>query len=580
MNTPGPAHAIARVVLEGFDRHYGLFRYNAQQAKSRFESGDFQAIRGLARERIAFYDQRVREACDRLTSLFSESISDEQIWAEVKRAYIMLLTDHRQPELAETFFNSVTTRLLSKAYIHNETLFVRPAVSTDYLDSDPPSYRIYYPHTRGIRGCLHDIAVDLGMACPWEDIDRDLRFVLKAACKDLARPFNASSDLQIHVLRALFYRNKGAYLIGRIMNDGEPIGFAAPILRSRAGRLRIDTVMFDPEQISVLFSFARAYFMVDMEVPSAYVQFLRSIMPNKPKSELYTMLGLQKQGKTLFYRDYLHHLRHSNDQFCLAAGIEGLVMLVFTLPSYPYVFKVIKDKRAKDVSREHIVSKYQLVKLHDRAGRMADTWEYSNVDFPLDRFDPSLLERLQDMAPSMVVIEDKRIIIRHVYIERRMVPLNLYLEHATEQETEHAVREYGDAIRQLMAANIFPGDMLYKNFGMTRHRRVVFYDYDEIQYMTECHFRKIPPPRTPEDEMASEPWYTIGPNDVFPEEFETFLLGQPRLRAPFMKYHADLLDHQTWADQKKRIEKGLLDDVFPYPEELRFQNRPDLHGVR
>jgi isocitrate dehydrogenase kinase/phosphatase len=291
------------------------------------------------------------------------------------------------------------------------------------------------------------------------------------------------------------------------------------------------------------------------------------------------MLGLQKQGKTLFYRDYLHHLRHSNDQFCLAAGIEGLVMLVFTLPSYPYVFKVIKDKRAKDVSREHIASKYQLVKLHDRAGRMADTWEYSNVDFPLERFAPALLERLQDMAPSMVHIEGKRIIIRHVYIERRMVPLNLYLEHATEQETEHAVREYGDAIRQLMAANIFPGDMLYKNFGMTRHRRVVFYDYDEIQYMTECNFRKIPPPRTPEDEMASEPWYTIGPNDVFPEEFETFLLGQPRLRAPFMRYHADLLHHQTWADQKRRIESGLLDDVFPYPEELRFKNRPDLHGI-
>jgi isocitrate dehydrogenase kinase/phosphatase len=585
MSKPSPAHAahaahaIARVILEGFDRHYGLFRYNAQQAKSRFESGDFQAIRGLARERIAFYDQRVREACDQLSSLFSESISDQQIWAEVKRAYIMLLTDHRQPELAETFFNSVTTRLLSKAYIHNETLFVRPAVSTDYLDSEPPSYRIYYPHTRGIQGCLHDIAVDLGMACPWEDIDRDLRYVLKAACKDLTRPFNASSDLQIHVLRSLFYRNKGAYLIGRIMNDGEPIGFAAPILRSREGRLRIDTVMFDPEQISVLFSFARAYFMVDMEVPSAYVQFLRAIMPNKPKSELYTMLGLQKQGKTLFYRDYLHHLRHSNDQFCLAAGIEGLVMLVFTLPSYPYVFKVIKDKRAKDVSREHIASKYQLVKLHDRAGRMADTWEYSNVDFPLDRFAPALLERLQEMAPSMVHIEGRRIIIRHVYIERRMVPLNLYLEHATGQETDHAVREYGDAIRQLMAANIFPGDMLYKNFGMTRHRRVVFYDYDEIQYMTECNFRKIPLPRTPEDEMASEPWYTIGPNDVFPEEFETFLLGQPRLRAPFMRYHADLLHHQTWADQKKRIESGLLDDVFPYPEELRFKNRPDLHGV-
>ena len=572
------AVAVAQVMLEGFDRHYGLFRYNAQQAKNRFESGHYQSIRRLASDRITFYDQRVTEACDRLSSTFGHEMLNEGVWPDVKKAYIMLLTDHRQPELAETFFNSVTTKLLAKEYFRNEYLFVRPAVSTDYLDSDPPSYRIYYPKQRGIRKTLIDMAVDLGMACPWENIDRDLRLVLKAACHDLKRPFWAEGDLQIHVLRGLFFRNKGAYVIGRIMNDGEPIGFAAPILRNASGQLYLDTVIFDPEQISVLFSFARAYFMVDMEVPSAYVQFLRSMMPNKPKSELYTMLGLQKQGKTLFYRDFLHHLKHSTDRFCLAAGIEGLVMLVFTLPSFPYVFKIIKDKRSKDVSREFIASKYQLVKLHDRAGRMADTWEYSNVDFPAERFESSLIEKIRAFAPNMLEMVDGRVVIKHVYIERRMIPLNLYLEHATEQEVDHAVKEYGDAIRQLVAANIFPGDMLYKNFGMTRHRRVVFYDYDEIQYLTECNFRRIPPPRTPEDEMASEPWYNVGPNDVFPEEFEQFLLGQARLRKPFMKYHAELLQADYWSAQQQRIRNGILDDVFPYPEELRFRNRHELQS--
>ncbi|MFM1849607.1 MAG: Isocitrate dehydrogenase kinase/phosphatase [Pseudomonadota bacterium] len=572
------AVAVAQVMLEGFDRHYGLFRYNAQQAKNRFESGHYQAIRRLASDRITFYDQRVTEACDRLSTTFGDEMLNEGVWPDVKKAYIMLLTDHRQPELAETFFNSVTTRLLAKEYFRNEYLFVRPAVSTDYLDSDPPSYRIYYPKQRGIRKTLIDMAVDLGMACPWENIDRDLRLVLKAACHDLKRPFWAEGDLQIHVLRGLFFRNKGAYVIGRIMNDGEPIGFAAPILRNASGQLYLDTVIFDPEQISVLFSFARAYFMVDMEVPSAYVQFLRSMMPNKPKSELYTMLGLQKQGKTLFYRDFLHHLKHSTDRFCLAAGIEGLVMLVFTLPSFPYVFKIIKDKRSKDVSREFIASKYQLVKLHDRAGRMADTWEYSNVDFPAERFESSLIEKIRAFAPNMLEMVDGQVVIKHVYIERRMIPLNLYLEHATEQEVDHAVKEYGDAIRQLVAANIFPGDMLYKNFGMTRHRRVVFYDYDEIQYLTECNFRRIPPPRTPEDEMASEPWYNVGPNDVFPEEFEQFLLGQARLRKPFMKYHAELLQADYWSAQQQRIRNGILDDVFPYPEELRFRNRHELQS--
>jgi isocitrate dehydrogenase kinase/phosphatase len=562
--------AAAATLLAGFDRHYALFRYNAQQAKTRFESGDYHGIRRLAKERIAFYDQRVSEAYALMREQFGNEIASGNFWQEVKRSFTLMLTEHRQPELAETFFNSVTTKLLDREYFRNDILFVRPQVSTEYLDSDPPSYRIYYPHRRGLKQTLLDIAVDIGLACPWEDIQRDLRLVRKAICERLERPWRSQSDLQIHVLRSLFFRNKGAYLIGRVVNDGDPIPFAAPILRSSNGRLYIDTLMFQPEQIGVLFSFSRTYFMVDMEVPSAVVQFLRSLLPNKPKSELYTMLGLQKQGKTLFYRDLLHHLKHSSDRFKAADGIKGLVMLVFTLPSFPYVFKIIKDKRSKDVTREHIMSKYQLVKVHERAGRMADTWEYSNVAFPRARFESGLIDEIREFAPSMISEIDSQIVLKHLYIERRMIPLNLYLEHATEQEIDHAVKEYGDAIKQLVAANIFPGDMLYKNFGMTRQRRVVFYDYDEIQYLTECHFRRIPPPRTPEDEMASEPWYTVGPNDVFPEEFETFLLGQPRLRQAFMRHHANLLNADYWSSQQERIRRGILDDVFPYPEQIRF----------
>lgn len=562
----------AKALVAGFDRHYALFRYNAQQAKQRFETGDFHAIRELSRQRITFYDQRVREAYEQMRAQFGESVKTVEFWQGVKRSFTQLISDHRQPELAETFFNSVTTKLLDREYFRNDILFVRPQISTEYLDSDPPSYRIYYPKQRGLKQTLLDMAVDIGLACAWEDISRDLRLVRRALYERLERPWRSQPDLQVHVLRSLFFRNKGAYLIGRIVNDGDPLPFAVAIMRGRSGRAYIDTVLFSPEQIAVLFSFARSYFMVDMEVPSAYVQFLRTLLPNKAKSELYTMLGLHKQGKTLFYRDLLLHLKHSSDRFKIADGIKGLVMLVFTLPSFPYVFKIIKDRRSKDVSREHIESKYLLVKVHDRAGRMADTWEYSNVDFPRARFESSLIDELKEFAPSMVVEMGDRIVLKHLYIERRMIPLNLYLEHATEAEVDQAVKEYGDAIKQLVGANIFPGDMLYKNFGMTRQRRVVFYDYDEIQYLTECNFRKIPEPRTPEEEMASEPWYTIGPNDVFPEEFETFLLGQPRLRRAFMRYHADLLTPEYWIAQQARISHGLLDDVYPYSEELRFKH--------
>jgi len=572
----GGAAAIALAIRNGFDRHYALFRYNAQQAKARYEAGDWHAIRKLARERIAFYDERVREAIELIGVQFRESQLADENWAQVKRHFVTLLAEHRQPELAETFFNSICVKLLHRAYFRNDFIFVRPAVATDYLDSDPPSFRGYYPRQSGLRASLRQLFVDMGLACPFIDIDRDLSLVEQVIRDSAELPGPESewpSDCQIHVLRTLFFRNKGAYLIGRFIADGEVLPFAIPILQDDRRRLYLDTILTGSERIDGLFNFSRAYFMVDMEVPSAYVRFLKTLIPNKPESELYTMLGLHKQGKTSFYRDLLHHLRHSSDQFITAPGIKGLVMGVFTLPSFPYVFKIIKDKRRKDVSREFIQRQYQLVKFHDRVGRMADTWEYADVALPKDRLDAALIEELLDTAPSIIEDDGTSLRIRHVYIERRMVPLNLYLEQADDAQREHALIEYGDAIKQMVAADIFPGDMLYKNFGVTRQGRVVFYDYDEVAYVTDCNFRRIPEPRTPEDEMSSEPWYTVGPTDVFPEEFGTFLLGDRRVREAFMRHHADLLDAEFWQEKQARIRAGELEDVFPYPESLRFRNR-------
>jgi isocitrate dehydrogenase kinase/phosphatase len=584
---PQPAK-IARAILDGFNRHYRLFRYVAQQAKSRFENGDWHGMRASARERIAFYDQRVLEAAERIERDFDlASLTDDErdaLWQAVKQCYVALLAEHRQPECAETFFNSVCTKLLHRDYFRNRFIFVRPGVATDYMDSDPPSYRSYYPASGGLRRTIKQILIDYGLACPWVDVERDIRRVLRAVCEAhrrgeapnaLNRPFHAEPDLQIQVLSNLFFRNKGAYIIGRIINGTRVTPLAVPILRNERGQIYIDTVLLEAQWIATLFSFTRAYFLVDMEAPSAYVAFLRDLLPHKPASELYTMVGLQKQGKTLFYRDFLHHLRHSTDKFVIAPGIKGLVMTVFTLPSFPYVFKLIKDviPYPKETDAEQIKAKYQLVKMHDRVGRMADTWEYSQVSLPRARFTPEVLRELLTYCASRVEIDEQTVLIKHVYIERRMTPLNIYLSHASDAEVDHAIREYGNAIKDLIAANIFPGDMLYKNFGVTRLNRVVFYDYDEIEYLTDCNFRRIPPPPNEEAELSGEPWYRVEKHDVFPEQFGPFLLGDPRIRAAFLKYHADLLTPEYWQRAQARIRAGQLEDVFPYPRELRFAHR-------
>jgi isocitrate dehydrogenase kinase/phosphatase len=313
-----------------------------------------------------------------------------------------------------------------------------------------------------------------------------------------------------------------------------------------------------------------------MEVPSAYVAFLSASLPDKTAAELYTMIGLQKQGKTLFFRDFLHHLRHSRDQFIVAPGIKGLVMTVFTLPSYPYVFKVIKDRIAasKETTRAKVKQKYALVKHHDRVGRMTDILEYSEVAFPRERFTRALLDELESVAPSQIEHDGDHVVVKHLYIERRLVPLNLHLERANAREREHALRDYGEAIAELATANIFAGDLLFKNFGLTRYGRIVFYDYDEIEYVVDCTFKRIPPPPPGFDDTSADVWYPVGARDVFPEEFATFLLTDPRNKEAFMRHHAYLLDARWWQELQERIAGGLVPEVLSYPDSVRFERAP------
>jgi len=346
-----------------------------------------------------------------------------------------------------------------------------------------------------------------------------------------------------------------------------------PILNNGKGQVCVDTLLTEVDDIANLFSFARAYFMVETETPAAVVRFLMRMLPTKTKADLYTSIGLQKQGKTEFYRNFLHHLSHSTDQLDMAPGVKGMVMTVFTMPSYPYVFKVINDyfKPPKEVDRATVKRKYQIVKLHDRVGRMADTLEYSYAAFPIARISDRLMAELKEKCGKSLEVEGDKIIVRHLYIERRMDPLNLFFQTASKEQKEEAVIGFGNAVKEMAAANIFPGDLLYKNFGVTGHGRVIFYDYDEIEFMTDMNFRHIPPPRTPEDEMAAEPWYSVAPNDVFPEEFASFLLIDPELRRPFMQHHRDLLDADYWKGIQQDIRDGRQRDVFPYSVSKRFR---------
>src|SRR3954469_1275447 len=420
------AYDIAKAMLDGFNRHYRLFRTESARAKHRFETADWHGQQRAQRERIQFYDLRVREATTRLEKEFKAGEQPMDVWQQVKLHYIGLLVDHHQPELAETFFNSVTTKILHRTHFHNDFIFVRPAVSTEFIENDEPAamptYRSYYPTRDTMHENIVRIIDNFQLQRAFEDLGRDAQYVLEAFSARLAQ-VKLRANFQVQVLSSLFFRNKGAYVVGKLINGFNEVPFALPILHNKAGKLFIDACLFGEDDLQGLFSFARAYFMVDMEIPAAYVQFLRSLMPRKPRNEIYNALGLAKQGKTLFYRDFLYHLKHSSDKFRIAPGIKGMVMLVFDLPSFPYVFKLIKgySPPQKDTTREQIQGKYLLVKQHDRVGRMADTLEYSDVAFPRARFDDELVAELRHFCPSLIEDEGDSLVIRHVYIERRMI---------------------------------------------------------------------------------------------------------------------------------------------------------------
>jgi isocitrate dehydrogenase kinase/phosphatase len=569
---------FARAILNGFESYFSEFQNITLAAKTRFENADWQGIRHASIARIDLYKVKTKDVLKYVKLIAGAELHDLNFWREARKIYGQLIDGHNNFEIAETFFNSVYCAVFKHRKIRDEYAFV----FSPHGDMPPADVSKVYRTYRlegSLSDLLHKLLTDFAFSIPYENLARDIDNIREAILGNLALRFDLNNtDTEFHVLEHHFFRNKGAYLVGRILSGGKSMPIVLPILHNEEGAVYVDTILFGSDMVSVLFSFTRSYFLVDATIPAQCVLFLQQLMPAKPISEIYSAMGHNKHGKTYYHRCAFRHMTSTTDQFNIAPGIKGMVMTVFTLPSYDFVFKVIKDKFTppKDMTRDQVKAKYTLVKRWDRAGRMADTQEFNNLAFARARFSEELMEELRKVAPSVLEEHGKTLIIKHVYVERRMIPLNLYLRSATDAQMEAVMDEYGNAIKQLAAANIFPGDMLLKNFGVTRHGRVVFYDYDEIVPLTDCNFRTIPKPRTEEEEMSSKPWYSVAPNDIFPEEFALFFSGNQRARQVFDTLHSDIYEASFWQGLQEKIHAGHVEDFFPYRRELRFDREPKL----
>jgi isocitrate dehydrogenase kinase/phosphatase len=493
-----------------------------------------------------------------------DEVHERAVWSSIKRRFDEMIDPLPDCEFPKTFFSSVTRKTFG-------TVGVDPAVEFIALDLDPLGNVHTHVETKvyANRGDIdllaEELLADFSFRTPWRDFERSVKMIADEV-KALVNSGRERRAIEsIEVIKEVFYQMTRAYLVGRINGRGWTMPFVVSLRNGDSGVV-VDAIMLEESTVSVLFSFTRSYFHVDLAHVGEAVKFLSTILPKKRVSELFTVLGRAKQGKTERYRELFSHLQQSTDSFVLAPGERGLVMICFTLPSFDVVFKLIRDKfpYQKNILREDVLSKYELVFKHDRAGRLVDAQEFKRIKFPKARFSAELLEELQKEAARTAHFEGDDVIIDHVYIERRMTPLNLYLRSVERELAEKAVIEYGQAIRDLAVTNIFPGDLLLKNFGVTRHGRVIFYDYDELCLVTDCRFREIPQSQHDEDDMRADAWFYVGESDVFPETFINFLGFDPHLKQVFIDAHAEVLTADWWRGIQERLREGELLEVLPY----------------
>lgn len=562
------AGAIASVVAEHYTRYISVFAEITRRAAGRFANRDWLGLQEDTVARLDGYAEAVGACVAAIHETVGDAADVREVWKGARLRYEAMVADRADAEIAATFYNSITRRLLTTLGVDADIEFLRNPETT----APPPAPAVdWYEVVVDLEATLEQALTAPKLADQWHNLRRDLRLAVVDIRRSLRLHGIAGEVDRIEMLVTPFYRGQGAYLVGRLHADGLSVPLGIAVHQTTRG-LTIGAVLTEVEDTSVLFSYTRAAFFVDTVEPAGLVAYLGELLPNLSSDELYTAIGFRKHGKTELFRDFYRYITTSEERFAHARGIRGMVMIVFTAPGYDVVFKVIRDRFPwpKQTTRRQIMAKYRLVARHDRAGRLVDAHEFEHLRFDRARFAPELLDELADQATRSVTIEDDQVTLHHVYVERRLVPLDLYVREANSVKARAAVVDYGRAIKNLAAANIFPGDMLLKNFGVTKGGRVVFYDYDEITSLTDCNFREMPDSDRPDEEMAAEPWFGVGEHDVFPEEFTRFLGIRPELREVFDYQHSDLFGVRFWSRMQARLAAGEVIEIFPYKRARRL----------
>jgi isocitrate dehydrogenase kinase/phosphatase len=553
-----------RIIRAGFEDYCEAFATITQRAYIRFEKRDWQGMRSDTLERLSLYSKIIDGTVGLLHRELGEQARQCELWPAIKARYAQAFNDQKNAEIAYTFFNSINRKTFNPVGIDPVLTFIAPPPHE--VLKETPDLFFTTPINDAIPQAIRSILGQYQFDTPFIDLIEDARLCAVRIGRLIDETGAAGQNVEIDMLKAPFFRGMSAYLVGRVRWPGGrfPIIFA---LDNDTSGIRVDALLTTQEEMRVLFSFSRAYFHVKTTTPGPLVAFLQQLMPGKRIAEIYISLGYNRHGKTELYRDLLHHQQVcSQDQFDFSPGKRGLVMIAFNMPNDDLIYKLIRDRfdSPKRTTFRQVMEKYDYVFKHDRAGRLLDVQTFENLKSEDCCFMPDLLSAIRTEASKTATVEGSSVVLHHTYVERRVTPLDLFLKTAPHKVAEAIVIDYGRAIKDLARINVFPGDMLLKNFGVTRLGRVVFYDYDEICPLLDCNFRKLPTARQYEDELSEEPWFSVGENDVFPEEFSAFIGLSPDLRRVFLKYHGDLLQPEFWRRTQEQLRTGAWTHIRPY----------------
>jgi isocitrate dehydrogenase kinase/phosphatase len=555
------------LVVAGFDDYNASFSDITRRGRRRFEQGDRAGMRSDVVARLELYDQIVHETIARLEGLLANRLFSRSIWRDMRVVYADLIARKLDAELYKTFFNTITRRLFKTRGVDSAIEFIAFDLQPSDRITHPVAKRTWIVGEHAADTFMR-ILEEYAFSLPWEHEQRDAARLADR----LVAEFGEDVLVSMELLETVFYREGRAYLVGRAIGRQRHVPCVIALCR-RDNAIAVDALLTRRLQLSVLFGFTYSYFLADLPTVADAVVFLRTLLPDKPVDELYSVLGRAKQGKTERYRAFYRHLSERPDEhFEVAEGKRGMVMAVFTLPSYPLVFKLLRDTFApeKTIKRHQVIERYQLVYRHDRVGRLLDVQEFKSLRFSRDRFAQALLEELLEECSRVVYLDGDDLVIRHCYVERRVRPLDLYLSEVEEGDARQAMIDMGQALKDLARSNIFAGDLLPKNFGVTRSGRVVFYDYDELTLLSDCRFRNMPRARDDIDIYSDETWFHVAENDIFPEEFRRFMALNRDNLAVLEDVHGELFDAGWWQGIQERIASGEALDVPPYGEEARL----------